>query len=216
MGASSNSVVLDDVVGVDDPEGARLNIRVEKTVGLPCEDSQVVLQDVVLLDSVLNEEGEPLDVEHDVVLNKQVVDSVDGAGTVKRLVDGVASDIRSRHIAVDVEVNRVPTNPEGLTNSVELGVTDPGSKKVFVDLLGMDEDDRTKLITSHLLAKLALEARLWRLLVGNERFLAGGNFSDKRLVHIALHLDVPGQQANLSSSLDESKFQGGTKNVKTK
>ena len=58
-------------------------------------DCQVVLDDIVLLDAVLYEEGETLDVEHDVVLQQEVRHSVDGRGAVERVVHRATSRIRT-------------------------------------------------------------------------------------------------------------------------
>ena len=57
------------VVGVYNPEACRIDVRVEKRVGHPCEDSQVVLNRVVHFHSVLKEESEPLDVVCNIVLH---------------------------------------------------------------------------------------------------------------------------------------------------
>ena len=57
------------VVGVDNPETCRIDVRVEERVGHPCEDSQVVLNRVVHFHSVLKEESEPLDVVCNIVLH---------------------------------------------------------------------------------------------------------------------------------------------------
>ena len=60
------------VVGVDNPETCGVDVGIEKGVGHPGEDSEVVLDDVVHLHSVLEEEREPLDVVCDVVLHSGV------------------------------------------------------------------------------------------------------------------------------------------------
>ena len=96
------------VVGVDNPETCRVDVGVEKGVGHPGEDGEVVLDDVVHLDSVLEEEGEALDVVGNVVLDGGVGDVVKGAGSVVRVVDRVASHVAGVHVSSDVEVNGIP------------------------------------------------------------------------------------------------------------
>ena len=143
------------VVGVDDPETCRIDVGVEKGVGHPGEDGEVVLDDVVHLDSVLQEECEALDVVGNVVLNGGVGDVVKGAGSVVRVVDGVASHVAGVHVSSDVEVDRIPlrrksiecstfyailpSNPESLSNTRQLSVTDSCFHQPLVLVLGTDE-----------------------------------------------------------------------------
>ena len=120
VSAARHSVVLDDVVRVDNPETARLNVGVEETVGLPGEDSQVVLHNIVLLHSVLNEERQALHVVGNIMLHHQVVHSVDGAGSVEASVHGVPSDVGAGGVTVDVEMDWISADSESLTNKGEL------------------------------------------------------------------------------------------------
>ena len=70
------------VVGVHDPETCRIDVRVEKGVGHPGEDRKVVLDDVVHLDSVLEEECETLDVVGNIVLNYSIVYVMQGTSPI--------------------------------------------------------------------------------------------------------------------------------------
>ena len=45
------------------------------------------------LSSVLNEEGVTFDIESDILSQSKVVDTVDGASSVVRLLDGVSFDV---------------------------------------------------------------------------------------------------------------------------
>ena len=96
------------VVGVHDPETCGVDVGVEKRVGHPGEDSEVVLDDVVHLDTVLKEEGEALDVVGNIVLDSGIGDVVKGAGSVVRVVDRVASHVAGVHVSSDVEVDGIP------------------------------------------------------------------------------------------------------------
>ena len=143
------------VVGVHDPETRGVDVGVEKGVGHPGEDSEVVLDDVVHLDSVLQEECEALDVVGNVVLNGGVGDVVKGAGSVVRVVDRVASHVAGVHVSSDVEVDRIPlrrksiefstiyanlpSNPEGLSNTRQLSVADSCFNKPLVLVLGTEK-----------------------------------------------------------------------------
>ena len=60
------------VVGVDNPETCRIDVRVEEGVRHPREDSQVVLNCIVHFHSILKEESEPLDVVCNIVLNSGI------------------------------------------------------------------------------------------------------------------------------------------------
>ena len=102
------------VVGVHDPKACRVDIRVEKGVGHPGEDGEVVLDDVVHLDSVLQEECEALDVVGNVVLNGGVGDVVKGAGSVVRVVDRVAPHVAGVHVSSDVEVDGIPVTHKSI------------------------------------------------------------------------------------------------------
>ena len=57
------------VVGVDNPETCRIDVRVEEGVRHPREDSQVVLNCIVHFDSILKEESKSLDVVCNIVLH---------------------------------------------------------------------------------------------------------------------------------------------------
>ena len=56
VSSSSTGIVSPLVVGVNYPEGSRVDIRVQQGVGHPGEDSQIVLHSVVLLNTIFNKE----------------------------------------------------------------------------------------------------------------------------------------------------------------
>ena len=108
MGTTSTGIMPEPVPSIDYPEACGVDVGVEKGVGHPGEDGEVVLDDVVHLDSVLEEECEALDVVGNVVLNGGVGDVVKCAGSVVRVVDRVASHVAGVHVSSDVEVNGIP------------------------------------------------------------------------------------------------------------
>jgi hypothetical protein len=64
---------------------------------------------------------------NDVLLKKQLIDSVDGDGSVESIVDRIVLDVRTFHITSKMEVNWITTELESLTNISELDVLDPSS-----------------------------------------------------------------------------------------
>jgi hypothetical protein len=62
----------------------------------------------------------------DVSNDPEVANTVDGTGTVERLVNGVASDVRHCDRPNKMEVDWVPSELEGLTNVEELNVLNTG------------------------------------------------------------------------------------------
>ena len=155
MSPASAGVVSDLVVGVDDPEAGRVDVGVQQRVGHPGEHGQVVLQDVVLLNSILKEEGKSLDTVCNILLNQKVHDIVECASSVVGVVNGIASDIAGVHVSSDVEVDRIPltrksiecstfyanlpSNPESLSNTRQLSVADSCFHQPLVLVLGTDE-----------------------------------------------------------------------------
>ena len=93
VGSSRGGVVPENVVRVDDPEGGGCDVGVEQAGRLFGVDGQIVLQDIVFLHSVFDEKGEAFDVEHNVVLDQQVSDTVNGRGTVERVMHRITPRI---------------------------------------------------------------------------------------------------------------------------
>ena len=160
------------------------------------------MQDVVLLNSVLEEEGESLDAVCNILLNQKVHDVVECASSVVGVVNGIATHIAGAHVARNMEVDGVATNPEGLTHVCELSVFNPGLNNKLVLVLGADDDDGSHLVTAKLLSKLAGKAGLGGITESHARvkvLLAGGDDLQELLVEVASDEDVPCQQADFSS-----------------
>mmetsp|Transcript_468 Transcript_468/g.710 ORF Transcript_468/g.710 Transcript_468/m.710 type:complete len:709 (+) Transcript_468:3585-5711(+) len=119
IGAAS-VVVADDVVGVGDPNGGRGLIGVEQRPGAAHVKDQVTLNQVLALDSIFDEDGVAHGVIGDVVLDTQVVDTVDGSRAVERVVDGVVAHVGLVHGTNHVEVNRVGAQDESLADHGQL------------------------------------------------------------------------------------------------
>ena len=155
MGSSSTGVVSDLIIWIDNPETGWVDVRIEQAVRHPCEDSKIVLDDVVHLYSILQEKSETLDVESNIVLHNGIADIMEGAGSVVRVMDGITPDIAGVHISSDVEVDGIPltcksierstfyanlpSNPESLSNTCQLSVTDSCFHQPLVLVLGTEE-----------------------------------------------------------------------------
>jgi hypothetical protein len=98
------------VVGVDNPEACRVDVGVQQGVGHPGEDSKIILDSVVHLNTVFKEVSESLDVVGNVVLHRGVGYVVECAGAVVGVVDGIASNVAGVHNPRDMEVNWVSGN----------------------------------------------------------------------------------------------------------
>ena len=57
MGSSSTGIVAELVVGVDNPETCWVNVRIKQAVRHSGEDGKIILDDIVHLNSILQEES---------------------------------------------------------------------------------------------------------------------------------------------------------------
>ena len=117
-------VISDNVIWVCDPDASRSLISVEKTPGTTHVNDQIVLNQVLRLSSIFNEDSVAHRVISYVVLDSEVVDTVNCDCTVEGVMDGIISHIRRVHCANHMEVNRVATKDEGLADIGELDAID--------------------------------------------------------------------------------------------
>ena len=160
MRASRHVIVTYDVVRVRDPERGWCDVIIKQTGARSDKERQIVLQHVSGFDAVLQKEGAAHDVIDDRVLHQHVMRVMDVDGAVKRAVDGTATHVRSRQVAVQVEMHRVAPQTEGLPRVRDLDVRhprrhDPGVKRGLVD-----HDGGAELVAPDLLPELTLETRL--------------------------------------------------------
>ena len=114
------------IVGrVSDPERRGSLIDDQKTPGLSGVHDKIVLDRVVGFSSIFNKYCVPHGFVDHIVLEFQVVDAVDGDASIEGLVNSVLSDVGTIHITGHVEMNRVPTQLESLSNIRELDILDP-------------------------------------------------------------------------------------------
>ena len=67
-----------------------------------------------------------LNVVRNVLSYSEVMDTVNSAGSVERLLNSVALNVRVVNDSDQMEVNRIPTKLEGLPYIEELNVLNPG------------------------------------------------------------------------------------------
>ena len=96
----------------------------------------------------------------DHVFDERVVRAVHVDRSVEGVVDAQASDVRPAHVAVEVEVDRVSTQAEGLPGVGHLDVAQANHRRLAVRLGRMRNDVRAELVTSGLRAEASLETRL--------------------------------------------------------
>jgi len=151
------SVVSDkDVVWVSDPETGRRLICVEQAPRTSGTHDQIVLDDVLCLNSILNEDVMAHSVVNNIVFNCEVRHGVDSDSSVVSLMDGVTLDQRLGNSADDVEVDRVSSQLECLTNIEEFSVKNASNARFIFRVV--DHDVRTVLI---------LRGSLWITLILN-------------------------------------------------
>jgi len=116
----------EDIVWVGDPEACWGLIRVQQTPRFLGQDGKIVLKVILGLSGIFNEESMALNVERNVLSYSEIVDTVNGAGSVERLLNSVTLNVRIVNDSNQMEVNRIPTKLEGLPYIEELNVLDPG------------------------------------------------------------------------------------------
>ena len=87
-----------------------------------------------------------LNIVGNVLSHSEVVDTVNGAGSVVRLLNSVTLDVRVVDDTNQMEMNRIPTKFEGLPNIEELDVLNPGDQVLLA--IGMHHDVGAILIPS--------------------------------------------------------------------
>ena len=108
--------------------------------------NQIFVDIVLCFNTILNEEGETLDIEDDIVFHQEVGDVMEGAGSVVGMMDSITPHIAVTNVSRKMEVNGVSSNSEGLTSIEELSVFNSGSNQTLVLVFGTDDDDGSHLI----------------------------------------------------------------------
>ena len=178
MAATSSSIMPDVVVWICDPESSWGDVHVQQTAAGSNKHCQVVLDNVLCLDTILQKVGVAHDIESNVALNKEMVDAVDGHSSVEGVMDATSSDIGTGDVAVHVVMDGVASETEGLSCMSHLNVLEPAMHQVLVLLFGKEHDLGTKLVCHSLCTKATLEACL------GGKLICGGK--KKKLLHLIL------------------------------
>ena len=113
-------VASDDVVWVSDPDGSWSLISVEERPGATDIEDQVVLNEILALNSIFNEDCVAHSVIGDVVLDAQVVHSVDCHSSVERVMDSVVTHVRLVDGTNHMKMNGVRSKDESLADHAQL------------------------------------------------------------------------------------------------
>ena len=120
-GACGN-VALDVVIPVDKPESSRSCVAGQADKVLTRVSAEVSGDDIFRFQPILNKEGVPTRLKCDVILDTQVVYTMDGDSPVICVVNGIAPAVRVLHCANHVKVDRVAANTSHLARVSQLKV----------------------------------------------------------------------------------------------
>lgn len=119
VSTASGGVMSVRIVGVGHPISGRSDVIVEQARALFHEYDQVVLKHVACFDPILQEQGSSHHVENYVAFDENIVGVVDVDGSIESLVNATAAYIRILHASVEVEMDRVATQAEGLSHVIQ-------------------------------------------------------------------------------------------------
>ena len=117
-------VVADNIVWVREPDRGRGLVSVEKRPRASDIEDQVVLDQILRLNTILNEDSVAHSVVGDVVLYTEVVHAMNRHCTIERMVDGIVTHIRGMDCSDHVEVDRVGSENERLADMGQLNAID--------------------------------------------------------------------------------------------
>lgn len=152
---ASSVIVSDDVIRVCDPNGRRRLVSVKQTPGAANIHNEVTFDQVLCLGSILNEDRVAHCVICNVVLDAKIVHAMDRHSSVECVMDGVVSYIRRMHCANHMEVDRVASENEGLTNVVKLNVVNTSGGGLIAGRV--HDDDSSVLLVWRCLVTLILD-----------------------------------------------------------
>ena len=118
----SNSVSSEDIVWMSDPHTCWTLICVQQAPRLSDINDQIVLYQIVRLNSILNKDRMSHSSVGNVILHSQEMNTVDCHCSVKGMVNSVVPDVRVMHSADHVEMQRISAQLEGLTHISEFSV----------------------------------------------------------------------------------------------
>ena len=105
-------VVSYSVIWVSYPECSWRDVIIKQTRTHSHKNGEIILPNIPIFDSVFMEKCSTHDVEDDRVFNQDVLGAVHVDGAIEALMNAAAADIRSLHVAQEMEVYWIPTKPE--------------------------------------------------------------------------------------------------------
>jgi hypothetical protein len=119
---TSSNIPSKDVVRVSNPEGGRCLVSVEEREGADSGDTEVILKQVVGLNTILNEEVVSLAQVSHILLDSKEVDTMNGDCSIEGVMNGITNHKGGVDIANHVEVDGISTKIECLTSIGYLNV----------------------------------------------------------------------------------------------
>ena len=113
-------VPSNDVVWVGDPHGGRGLIGHKTRPGATGIENQVVLNEVLALNSIFNEDCVAHSVIANVVLDTEVVNTMNCHSSVERVMDSVVTHVRLVDGTNHMEMNGVRSKDESLADHAQL------------------------------------------------------------------------------------------------
>lgn len=115
-------VVYEIVVWICNPEAGWSLIGVKKTPRSLCHNDEVSCDVVVSFNAVFDEDCVAHAIVSNIICNSQILVSMDCKSSVERGVDSVTQGIRFMNSTNKMEMNRISTDFEGLSNLRKLSV----------------------------------------------------------------------------------------------
>jgi len=141
---ATNTVLNEVIVRLSDPEAARRLISVETRPAASHIDKAVVVEEVLLLNSILDEDVVALYLVDKVVHDLHIVSAVQSVGAVESLMGRATLHIRLVDCTNLVEVHSIATDLEALADVSHLDVFDATNQAIVS--IGMQEDIGTILV----------------------------------------------------------------------
>ena len=111
-----------NIVRVCDPETSRCLIRIKKTPRFLCQYSQIMFQIVLGLSCIFNEECMSFYIIGYIIYQSEIVNTVNSASTIIRLMNRISLDIGVMNSSDQVEVNWITTELKFLSTIKEFNV----------------------------------------------------------------------------------------------
>lgn len=129
--SSCSSVSYDSVERVGYPIASSCNIALKHRKRVNWTDHQVVLDNIPRLNTVLNKYIVTLNSVSDILFNQQIMGSMDGQDSRKRVMDWYSSYEALWYLSCHVEMSAVTSNNLWLSAICELGIAERCIKPVF-------------------------------------------------------------------------------------